>query len=156
MKRLLSTVCLLAALLAVFGIIEGCGSVSRQASDRLRELESQEKTEPETQPETQPQTRPVFTDRQAIESYLTRLKSGNPGVERLEITRLDFATDNQGNRWALAFTDTYMKADPRQGLFEAYVFEKRGGAWQKVGGGSGGFSYGVPPEVQQEWGITGD
>lgn len=63
--------------------------------------------------------------------------------------------DDQGNKWALVEVNTFYKSRPGEGLFEANVFEKTGAQWKRIGGGSGGFSEGVPLEVQRQWGIEG-
>jgi hypothetical protein len=89
-------------------------------------------------------------DEEWIAAYLNRAHADFP---RFEIERIEFAKDSQGNDWALA--ETYSYRVPDQGLFEAYVFQKTGGRWEEVAAGSSGYSQGVPPEVQKEWGIEG-
>ena len=90
-----------------------------------------------------------------LKSYINDGSSSNPDFDHNDFDRIDFATDNQGNQWALVMTKSYYKRDLSEGLFEAHVFEKVNEQWKSVGGGSGGFSEGVPVEVQKEWGIEG-
>jgi hypothetical protein len=106
--------------------------------------------------ETKSQLSTNAEDTDYLETYIDKGSSSNPDFDHNSFTRLAFATDNQGNKWALVFTESYYRSDLSAGLFEAHVFEKvRGSQWKKVGGGSGGFSAGVPPEVQKLWGIEG-
>ena len=90
-----------------------------------------------------------------LKSYINQGSSSNPGFDHNDFERLDFATDNHGNKWALVMTKSYYKRDLSEGLFEAHVFEKVNEQWKRTGGGSGGYSSGVPLEVQKKWGIEG-
>lgn len=94
-------------------------------------------------------------DEETLKGTLESQAASNPDFSHYSFDRIDFATDNQGNEWALLMTKAYYKSNPSDGLFEAYVFEKVGGIWKEITAGSGGFSEGVPREVQKEWGIEG-
>ena len=110
----------------------GCGEASKEGTTTSREA-----------------------DIEWLRSYINDSSSSNPDFDHNDFDRIDFATDDQGNEWALVMTKSYYKGRLSEGLFEAHVFEKVNGEWTRISGGSGGFSEGVPAEVQKDWGIEG-
>jgi hypothetical protein len=104
---------------------------------------------------TQKQPSGNAEDREWLKAYVNQGSRDNPDFDHNSFDRISFAVDNQGNPWALVETRSFYKKNPSEGLFEANVFEKINEEWKRVTGGSGGFSEGVPLEVQKQWGIEG-
>ena len=119
-------------LLLISMVLLGCGETAKESTETSREA-----------------------DIEWLKSYINDSSSSNPDFDHNDFDRIDFATDDQGKQWALVMTKSYYKRRLSEGLFEAHVFEKVNGKWKRIGGGSGGFSEGVPVEVQKEWGIEG-
>lgn len=144
MRRALILICVGLALVVLGSALAGCGEKTVEPSGS-----SQTSVSPRSAPGGDQ------SDVEWLKAYINKGSSVNPDFDHNSFERISFAEDGQGNRWAFVETNSFYKSQPDKGLYEAHVFEKVNGQWKRVAGGSGGYSDGVPPEVQKEWGIEG-